>query len=82
MFGSRETLKTVPVLAQLLEVADEAGFIYRLPADALDTVGVRRCRVDDGADEEEVKASKKVRLAGDGLLKGRPVLRDLVNGTC
>jgi DNA replication ATP-dependent helicase Dna2 len=80
MYGSRSTLQAVPILAELLRVADEAGFIYRLPEDALDTAGVRRCRGGEMMDEGS-RASKKVKLAGEGVLKGRPVLHDLVNET-
>jgi DNA replication ATP-dependent helicase Dna2 len=78
MYGSRSTLQAEPILAQLLQVADEAGFIYRLPGDALDTAAMRQGR--EGRDDD-ARASKKVIVAGDGVLKGRPVLRDLVNET-
>lgn len=91
IFGSRQTLQAAPLLAEFFTLMDSQGWILPLPKDA-DQLHVATSAVVQGAvtptkrgaeDQEEVKKSpKKVKMsafAEDGLLRGRPILKDLLN---
>ncbi|KAH9949710.1 Dna2-domain-containing protein [Amylocystis lapponica] len=95
IFGSRSTLQTTPLLREFFDLMDGQGWILRLPADAHELHEFpEQCRkkrpaedADPGADlsssdpRENTRLSKKGRKSGmeEGLLRGRPILRDLVN---
>ncbi|KDQ55464.1 hypothetical protein JAAARDRAFT_133813 [Jaapia argillacea MUCL 33604] len=95
IFGSRSTLQATPLLSQFFQLMDGQGWILRLPANAhemhapvlrktsmkrsveeLDKVVVLKENVvGSGRPMKKMKKGK----AEEGLLKGRPILKDLVN---
>ncbi|KAF9234817.1 Dna2-domain-containing protein [Melanogaster broomeanus] len=91
IIGSRKTLASVPVLAEFLELMDERQWLLALPerAESLHP-GLKpppitpRCtakRESQGGCEMETPPKKaRTPPVREGLLKGRPVLKDVVNG--
>lgn len=90
VFGSRKTLEGVPLLNEFFGLMDERGWIMKLDrgvhrqmAVAEPTAcGKRRAEEDDnvkpvvGERENRKKAKRE-----EGLLRGRLILQDLVNGS-
>ncbi|GAA5861587.1 hypothetical protein JCM8547_008083 [Rhodosporidiobolus lusitaniae] len=81
LFGSSSTLRHSPLLKQFLELVEEKGWVYQLPA------GMREGLVPSGSEEEgEVKqeegegeGKKPVRKGGGALALKKPLARDVVN---
>ncbi|KZT21167.1 Dna2-domain-containing protein [Neolentinus lepideus HHB14362 ss-1] len=96
IFGSRKTLQTAPLLAEFFDLMDKQGWILTLPPKAdtlhrtLDTsvsskrsvesFDTRRYGKENDIETNHRPAKKIKHSAEDGVLKGRPLLRDLVNG--
>lgn len=86
IFGSRKTLQGTPLLKEFFELMDSRKWILQLPAGAhLSHVvafgsvnGSPKRSVEDG--KEAGRPAKKQKAIGEeGILRNRPILRDLVN---
>ncbi|KAJ7761485.1 DNA replication factor Dna2-domain-containing protein [Mycena maculata] len=93
IFGSRKTLEKAPLLQEFFELVEGRGWILPLPpnADVLHPVlsacgsgamkrGAENMEVSVAKENAVGRPQKKPKLK-DGMLKGRPILRDLVNET-
>lgn len=84
IFGSRKTLQSAPLLQEFLMLMEEKGWILPLPpkADVLHPA-LSGCALKRGAENIEAKENvtrpQKKPKVQDGLLRSRPILRDLVN---
>lgn len=91
IFGSRETLQAAPLLEQFFTLLEGQNWILQLPKDA-DQLHVTKTpspkkrsaeSAEDGTDKDVTKKTpKKMRMSAfsdEGLLRGRPILKDLVN---
>lgn len=92
IIGSRNTLQTSPLLAEFLALMDERKWVLTLPGGAQDVhpsldppQKVTRCHTSKRTKENENSPEgptppKKPRShnARDGVLKGRPILRDVL----
>ena len=93
--GSRKTLQHADLLAEFFNLMDSNRWILRLPPKAQnlhpclmeDEPAARIKRVATEMDGKEnspvprpMKKAKVKTAAADGLLRGRPILQDLVNG--
>ncbi|KIK37375.1 hypothetical protein CY34DRAFT_92854 [Suillus luteus UH-Slu-Lm8-n1] len=91
IIGSRKTLNSTQLLSVFLALMDERGWILTLPADAdvkHPALQSQRCGIRSPAKRSKENGSvgginalpsKKPRVE-EGILKGRPILQDLVNG--
>jgi DNA replication ATP-dependent helicase Dna2 len=95
--GSRKTLGLV--LTDLFSVIEEKGWVYKLPADALEVhhsveeaagPSKRSAQGTDEIDDESSsdlgtprpkKRSKTATASLEGILNGRPILKDVINMT-
>ncbi|KAJ7644148.1 Dna2-domain-containing protein [Roridomyces roridus] len=82
IFGSRKTLRSAPLLQDFFELMEGKGWILPLPPNA-DGLHPALCggSVKRGAETMEGKENPPLKKAKvkEGLLRGRPILRDLVN---
>ncbi|TDL20255.1 Dna2-domain-containing protein [Rickenella mellea] len=93
IFGSRKTLQVSPLLAEFFSLMDERGWILQLPpgADTLHTkppttrITNKRPATEDLRSQikENDGLRKKVKKvnAEEGMLRSRPVLRDVFNAS-
>ncbi|KAF8876665.1 DNA replication factor Dna2-domain-containing protein [Infundibulicybe gibba] len=93
IFGSRKTLGAAPLLAEFFTLMESQGWILRLPpkADLMhkqsfdDSSHAKRVaegaepEIDVGAAPKETKKPRLSSLAAHGMLKGRPILKDLIH---
>ncbi|KAI0718426.1 Dna2-domain-containing protein [Cerioporus squamosus] len=93
IIGSRKTLQAAPLLREFFELMEGKGWILALPPDAHlmhDFVGAtprKRPAADMTSDvfgatdgsAEKAKRSKNASAAEESILRGRPLLRDVVN---
>lgn len=94
--GSRKTLQAAPLLGEFFKLMDSRGWILTLPPNAdghHDRLGRslpssrKRLAEDDDEQREtnESGSSKKVRRSGglkeEVIVRGRPILKDLMNDT-
>lgn len=93
IIGSRKTLDSTKLLSEFLALMDERGWIFTLPVEADEKhpafqstrSGIRspakRSKENTPAGSIDERSSKKVRTAKveEGILKGRPILQDVVN---
>ena len=93
IFGSRKTLQAAPLLAEFFALMVNQGWILRLPKDADElhvsqrsasaSPGSKRSASDGIPEIDETKRSpKKLKFSAfsdDGALRGRPILKDLIN---
>ncbi|KAI0746475.1 Dna2-domain-containing protein [Daedaleopsis nitida] len=93
IIGSRKTLRKAPMLGEFFELMDTRGWILALPPNAHlmhDFGGVtpkKRSATELGVDVfgfkdhpmENVKRCKNAAATEESVLKGRPLLRDVVN---
>lgn len=93
IIGSRRTLGTVQLLVDFLELMDKRKWVLTLPDGAQDmhpclqspekATGRARKRAAENEDHvaENPFPPKKPRtpVARDGILKGRPILKDVLN---
>ncbi|CCL99895.1 uncharacterized protein FIBRA_01920 [Fibroporia radiculosa] len=91
IFGSRSTLQGTSLLKEFFELMESKGWILRLPANAhemhiLPACGdfsKKRPAEDDSYDskdtDHERKRGRRIITVDCGLLKGRPILKDLAN---
>jgi DNA replication ATP-dependent helicase Dna2 len=94
IIGSRKTLNSTKLFAEFLALMDERGWLFALPVGADDThpafQSARSCSTRSPAKRSKENtptspsepSSKKPRTARieDGILRGRPILQDVVNG--
>ncbi|KAH0579057.1 hypothetical protein H2248_003215 [Termitomyces sp. 'cryptogamus'] len=94
IIGSRKTLQEATLLSEFFDLMDSRGWILRLPPNAHllhsemtsppNTPSNKRLAADTTCDENSTtgRPVKKMRTpkAETGILKGRPILKDLVNG--
>ncbi|KAH8096830.1 Dna2-domain-containing protein [Cristinia sonorae] len=89
IFGSRKTLQSAPLLGEFFTLMDKQGWILRLPKDAdqmhASTAPSPNKRgpgeaLDEGIETKRTPKKVKTSAFSDGLLRGRPILKDLVNG--
>ncbi|KAG1727676.1 Dna2-domain-containing protein [Suillus paluster] len=94
IIGSRKTLNSTELLSVFLELMDERGWILTLPVGAEDkhpAFQSARCGIRSPAKRSQEHRSavslseppsKKPRTprVEEGILKGRPILQDVVNG--
>ncbi|KAL4079032.1 Dna2-domain-containing protein [Scleroderma citrinum] len=95
IIGSRRTLGTIQLLTDFLKLMDEQKWILTLPEGAPDMhpylelpqKWVGRCsakrvvKSEDHAAENPTPAKKpRTPIVRDGILKGRPILKDVLNG--
>lgn len=95
IFGSRKTLKAAPFLGDFFRLMEEKEWVLALPenADRLHDVVVRskkRDAVESGdifslnelhsnSNGRRLKKMKMGMTSEEGLLRGRPILKDLMN---
>ncbi|KAJ7069715.1 Dna2-domain-containing protein [Mycena amicta] len=93
ILGSRKTLQAAPLLKEFFNLMEDRGWILRLPAnaDALHPCFAASSAEKRRAEEHEVlpgkenavgRPMKRIKVkeeSGTGILRGRPILRDLVN---
>ncbi|KAF6760438.1 AAA domain-containing protein [Ephemerocybe angulata] len=93
IFGSRKTLKSDPLLAQFFELMEGRGWVYELPIGAHvvhkqdlerdeENVGVEEddvCVVDEVVEGVRPVVEDQILKKAAGVLKGRPILQDLVS---
>ncbi|KAJ4485710.1 DNA replication factor Dna2-domain-containing protein [Lentinula aciculospora] len=89
--GSLKTLQGAPLLKEFFNLMKDRDWILRLPpgadllhADAFDTKhnGLKRGTTDENAalTERQLTKKKSRKIVGeDGLIRGRPILQDLLN---
>ncbi|KAH9914176.1 Dna2-domain-containing protein [Epithele typhae] len=89
--GSRKTLQAEPLFSRFFELMEGQDWILALPPDAHlmhdfnDIEGTPKKRTaadmlhEDSAPSQERAGSAKKSKSGEGILKGRPLLRDVVN---
>ncbi|KAK0186636.1 DNA replication factor Dna2-domain-containing protein [Armillaria mellea] len=95
IFGSRKTLQDAPLLKEFFTLVEEQKWIMQLPPKAdvsharsfdattpskrvvEDTLSQKKENVDSLRPQKKVKVKKGV--TEEGLLRSRPILRDLVN---
>ena len=94
IIGSRKTLDSTELLSEFLALMNQQGWIYSLPVDADDKhpafhsarSGIRspakRSKENTPAASTSEPSPKKLRTVKveEGILKGRPILQDVVNG--
>ncbi|KIK93881.1 hypothetical protein PAXRUDRAFT_33817 [Paxillus rubicundulus Ve08.2h10] len=89
--GSRKTLGSIQLLADFLELMDERKWILTLPEDAenmhptlepptMVPRGTTKRGNRDGCESGTPPKKARTPLVRDGLLKGRPILKDVLNG--
>jgi DNA replication ATP-dependent helicase Dna2 len=96
IFGSRSTLQSAPLLSEFFTLMEDHKWLYRLPAnahqmhDALLQHRARKRAASEALSENPIPnphleitsfdtTAKKARL-DRGVVKGRHILNDLVNG--
>jgi len=87
IFGSQSTLKGAPIIAEFLALVEAQNWILPLLPDAhlahsgpgATASKSKRPRGEDGATSPVLQSAKKPRGVNEGFLRGRPVLRDVVN---
>ncbi|TCD66888.1 Tripartite DNA replication factor [Steccherinum ochraceum] len=89
IFGSRSTLQAVPLLTEFFTLMNERGWILRLPKDADQLHGSPASSPNKRTAGDELvttgvgkRTPKKLKVSAfneDGLLRGRPILQDVVN---
>jgi DNA replication ATP-dependent helicase Dna2 len=92
IFGSRKTLQAAPLLAEFFELMEGQGWILQLPPNAhkmhpipsnrVATPNKRTMDALEGKENtESARPTKRVKRprTEEGLLRGRPILQDLVN---
>ncbi|KAF7984152.1 hypothetical protein HWV62_16810 [Athelia sp. TMB] len=92
IFGSRKTLQKVPLLSEFFALMETKGWILAMPPGASHVPLLSASQAEHNAEKRKTKdvgeneqpdrsptSAKKSRLDA-GLLKGRPILQDLVNG--
>ena len=86
IIGSRKTLQTAPLLEDFFTLMDNQGWVLSLPpgadrlhANAFETKsnGSKRGSNSD-ENTNSVRETKKLK-SREGLLRGRPILQDLMN---
>lgn len=89
IFGSRTTLQGAPILKEFFNLMDSQDWILPLPVDAhaahaasFPTQNTKKRVMDEAAKENQnVKRAKiSTKNLHEGLGKGRPILKDLMNG--
>lgn len=92
IFGSRKTLEGDKLLGDFFELMNEQGWMFKLPAGAnvmhtlSDSLKTKRGAPEGsldktpGLDTKESRPRKKAKTGELGLLRGRPLLKDLLNG--
>lgn len=79
IFGSRKTLQAEPLLKQFFELISSKGWILKVAMDAHYSHSFPSKKRVGGELKENM--GKKPKLKDEpGLLRNRPILRDLVNG--
>lgn len=85
IFGSQSTIQETHPLDEFVKLVEAKGWIYRIPTDALVKIGgaspqksPRKAKENIPPNGEE-RSGKVVKVSGETVLKGRPVLRDIVN---
>ncbi|KAI6019257.1 Dna2-domain-containing protein [Pisolithus microcarpus] len=94
IIGSRRTLGTTQLLTEFLSLMDERNWVLTLPEGAQNlhpslqpgqklslSYSTKRAGVNENDITENYTVPKKPRtaIAGDGILKGRPILKDVLN---
>ena len=89
IIGSRKTLQAAPLLSEFFQLMDSKGWILALPPDAhlMHEFGAatpkKRPAAELGSDLFGVKPdgekAKRSRIAAESILKGRHLLRDVMN---
>ncbi|KAI5999994.1 Dna2-domain-containing protein [Pisolithus albus] len=94
IIGSRRTLGTTQLLKEFLSLMDERNWVLTLPEGAQNlhpslqpgqklspSYSTKRAGVKENDMTENFTVQKKPRTAtaGDGILKGRPILKDVLN---
>ena len=80
IFGSKSTIRDTKPLDEFVKLVETKGWVYQIPHN----VGVVRTSPRKHLAKENIppygKGSGKVmRISGETVLKGRPMLRDIVN---
>jgi DNA replication ATP-dependent helicase Dna2 len=81
IFGSRSTIRETKPLDEFVKLVEMKGWVYEIPHGA---VVPRSPRKQNRRDENKQPIgrgiqTKVIKASGDAILKGRPVLRDIVN---
>ncbi|KAI0079151.1 Dna2-domain-containing protein [Panus rudis PR-1116 ss-1] len=94
LFGSRQTLQTDPLLSQFFDLMDSKGWIMSLPPNA-DKLHIDITRTptkkrpasqtdsmvapNDSINTRPQKKTRKSKVTEEALVKGRPMLHDVLN---
>lgn len=86
IFGSRKTLKAAPLLEDFFELMEERDWVYALPPGAdkahASLFESKKRSVEgkeNSADSPPQKKAKVIGVSREALVKGRPLLKDLMN---
>jgi DNA replication ATP-dependent helicase Dna2 len=81
IFGSKSTIRETKPLDEFVKLVEMKGWVYQFPRGAAAPKSPRKQIVKDENTQPigRVKKAKVVKATGEAILKGRPVLRDIVN---
>ncbi|GAA5886249.1 hypothetical protein JCM6882_001581 [Rhodosporidiobolus microsporus] len=81
IFGSRSTLRHVPLLQQFLNLVDEKRWVLDLPTEVGEELRAQEEALGEKVkvEEEEVEEKKPVRSGGGALALKKPLAKDVVN---
>ncbi|GAA5824913.1 hypothetical protein JCM11251_005391 [Rhodosporidiobolus azoricus] len=81
IFGSRSTLRHVPLLQQFLDLVDEKGWVLELPKEVGEALRVKEEMKEEMKEEEvEEQEKKPLRRGGGALTLKEPFAKDVING--
>ncbi|KIJ63491.1 hypothetical protein HYDPIDRAFT_175890 [Hydnomerulius pinastri MD-312] len=93
IIGSRKTLGNIKLLAEFLQLMDEHNWILTLPEGAetlhptleppkiaIQCTAKRSGENQDDCETQTPQKKARTPVVRDGLLRGRPILKDLLNG--
>jgi DNA replication ATP-dependent helicase Dna2 len=87
IFGSCSTIRETAPLDEFVKLVERKGWVYQIPTKAVVTDAVVRSSPRKQVKAKEnmppsgfgVKGGKIMKVTGSTVLKGRPMLRDIVN---
>lgn len=92
IFGSRSTIRETPPLDQFVKLVESRGWVYQLPSGATNPIVESPRESPRKSPQKQImakenllpremsgKTAKTMKVAGATVLKGRAMLRDIVN---
>jgi DNA replication ATP-dependent helicase Dna2 len=81
IFGSKSTIRETKPLDEFVKLVEGKGWVYDVPRDAVVRTLPRKIQAKENIAPNGfgVKGGKVMKVGGLTVLKGRPLLRDIVN---